>query len=433
MGQASGTWSNQRTLAFAYHADGLRREKTDGVTTTRYHYDGQSLFAVAKCLSEGRSGDLFRPSLGLQSANSQTIFSQEEMTKRDAMFAGAGYSIGEGILSGFIVAGQGYSGSLGDVAAQKLGLPSPYVEKRGQSALNAIAHPINSFQESIAGPLGDAYNANLRNDKLEAAFHEGRAIGNFANTVLGARGLLSLGKSAITGVANARALSVETANGTAALQIERKIALNPENDFGPLNRPAKANPSSIKVANIEDVLTSSEIDGLSAIGLQRGQMQELLSATNGDLYVFRGTRSNAATAGGESSELIGITPVTIDPLRATIFALGREGTDGVPGSVFFGSKTELSMEITRGNTPFGAPTTPLLQLEMEMGASVTPSIFAQRAPYSISAKSSVEILNDMGLGVQSSVTGNLSNVLRQYPPMTPAQIGEYIQRASEVR
>ncbi len=38
------------TLAFAYHPDGLRREKTDGATTTRYHYDGQSLLAETNTL-----------------------------------------------------------------------------------------------------------------------------------------------------------------------------------------------------------------------------------------------------------------------------------------------------------------------------------------------------------------------------------------------
>ncbi|WP_257387467.1 RHS repeat-associated core domain-containing protein [Tahibacter caeni] len=42
------------TLAFAYHPDGLRREKTDGVTTTRYHYDGQSLLAETNTLGNTR-------------------------------------------------------------------------------------------------------------------------------------------------------------------------------------------------------------------------------------------------------------------------------------------------------------------------------------------------------------------------------------------
>ncbi|WP_386071324.1 RHS repeat-associated core domain-containing protein [Tahibacter sp. UC22_41] len=38
------------TLRYAYHADGLRREKTDGVTTTRYQYDGQSLLAETNAI-----------------------------------------------------------------------------------------------------------------------------------------------------------------------------------------------------------------------------------------------------------------------------------------------------------------------------------------------------------------------------------------------
>ncbi|WP_257385788.1 RHS repeat-associated core domain-containing protein [Tahibacter caeni] len=38
------------TLRFAYHADGLRREKTDGVTTTHYQYDGQSLLAETNAI-----------------------------------------------------------------------------------------------------------------------------------------------------------------------------------------------------------------------------------------------------------------------------------------------------------------------------------------------------------------------------------------------
>nr|WP_306673808.1 RHS repeat-associated core domain-containing protein [Tahibacter caeni] len=42
------------TLAFAYHPDGLRREKTDGVTTTRYQYDGQSLLAETNAIGNTR-------------------------------------------------------------------------------------------------------------------------------------------------------------------------------------------------------------------------------------------------------------------------------------------------------------------------------------------------------------------------------------------
>jgi len=38
------------TLAFAYHPDGLRREKTDGITTTRYQYDGQSLLSETNAI-----------------------------------------------------------------------------------------------------------------------------------------------------------------------------------------------------------------------------------------------------------------------------------------------------------------------------------------------------------------------------------------------
>ncbi len=38
------------TLRFAYHSDGLRREKTDGITTTRYQYDGQSLLAETNAI-----------------------------------------------------------------------------------------------------------------------------------------------------------------------------------------------------------------------------------------------------------------------------------------------------------------------------------------------------------------------------------------------
>ncbi|OJY99997.1 MAG: hypothetical protein BGP24_08675 [Lysobacterales bacterium 69-70] len=42
--------SGPTTLRFAYHADGLRREKTDGIATTRYHYDGQSLLAETNAI-----------------------------------------------------------------------------------------------------------------------------------------------------------------------------------------------------------------------------------------------------------------------------------------------------------------------------------------------------------------------------------------------
>jgi hypothetical protein len=195
-------------------------------------------------------------------------------------------------------------------------------------------------------------------------------------------------------------------------------------------RVGDAATNTAAVENSLARLAPSEIEGLRAIGLSDSQISERISATGGDLYVFRGTRSNAVVIGGEGSEGVGITPVTIDPLRATIFALAREGMDGVPSSVFFGSKNNLGFDLVKGNTPFDAPTAPLLQLEMELGVPVTPSVFAQKAPYSISAKESVDILNSMGLKVQSSVFQDISGALRSYPAMTPAQVAEYIRRAT---
>ncbi|HEY4082292.1 MAG TPA: LysM peptidoglycan-binding domain-containing protein [Burkholderiaceae bacterium] len=180
------------------------------------------------------------------------------------------------------------------------------------------------------------------------------------------------------------------------------------------------------------ILTSGQVEGLKAIGLSDAQMSELVNTTGGDLWVFRGSRADAAVAGGESSQIAGYTPVTIDPLKATIFGLGREGMDGTPASVFFGPSKGLDVELGIGNVPMGADTTPLVQLERELGASVTPDVFAQRAPYSISARDSLNILNDMGLNVQSHVTGDLSDVLRSHPAMTPQQVQQYIQQATKL-
>jgi hypothetical protein len=158
-----------------------------------------------------------------------------------------------------------------------------------------------------------------------------------------------------------------------------------------------------------------------------------MKATGGDLYVFRGTRADAVVAGGETSSKLAVTPVTIDPLRATVFALGREGAGKVPGAVFFGSRTELGVELGIGNVPMGQSTSSLVQLELEMGAITTPSHFAAAAPYKISAQGSARILEDMGLGVQRSIsTENISAVLRQTPMMTPKQVSDYLVRAKKL-
>jgi hypothetical protein len=184
-----------------------------------------------------------------------------------------------------------------------------------------------------------------------------------------------------------------------------------------------------EIGSLPANLSVNNIAGLRAIGLSDSEISELINTTGGDLWVFRGTRAGATIAGGESSQMVGFTPVTIDPLRATIFALGRQSTDGVPGVVLFGSSSNLGVNLGVGNTVFGQATTSLIQLEREMGAEVAPSVFAQRASHSISAQSSLRILNSMGFDIQPIVKRSISEVLENYPAMTPQQTQQYIQRA----
>jgi hypothetical protein len=86
-------------------------------------------------------------------------------------------------------------GVVTDYIGQKLGLPSTGAIERASAIKQLVTHPIDTFYNSIDKPLQAASDASARGDELGQAFHEGEAVGNFVNTVAGARGGLGLLKS----------------------------------------------------------------------------------------------------------------------------------------------------------------------------------------------------------------------------------------------
>ena len=117
---------------------------------------------------------------------------------------------------------------------------------------------------------------------------------------------------------------------------------------------------------------------------------------------------------------------------ATIFALERRSSEGIDTSIFFGSRTDLNVEVQIGNVPSGAQTTTLLQLEREVSVPLTASEFAQSVPNQITVDQSVDILRSLGINVPSTVNDGISTTLRDLSELTPQQIAEFIRRAESL-
>ncbi|WP_431688986.1 DUF6531 domain-containing protein [Hahella sp. NBU794] len=266
----------------------------------------------------------------------------------------------------------------------------------------------------VVGDEGAAYFRDYQSLRLAGGSERASSVLEmFGEGILGALGLpkaVGVGKGAVAELALSAESQVFTMERALSRSSELRVRL-----FSGRVRP----------------LTNEEYKGISATGLSRKEIDELMETT-GDLYVFRGTRSDAHIPGGEGSEVWGKTPTSLDPLRATIFAVERKTSERISTSVYFGSRTDLEIEVELGMVHEGQETTTLIQLEREVFAPLKASELARRAPYKISVEQSSQILRDMGFSVPQRLSGDktiISDTLRESPNMTAQQIAEYIRRA----
>jgi RHS repeat-associated protein len=139
-----------------------------------------------------------------------------------------------------------------------------------------------------------------------------------------------------------------------------------------------------------------------------------------DPTLFRGT--SEGYAGSPNMQRVGVTPTSTDPAVATVFATQSEQYGN---GVVHIARPEDVAGVTRYPPSLGA-------LESEVPLDMPPSEFASRASHTIPVSQARQILDDMGISVPQQVTSNqsLDAWLHQRTPMTDAQIGEFIRRAT---
>jgi RHS repeat-associated protein len=139
--------------------------------------------------------------------------------------------------------------------------------------------------------------------------------------------------------------------------------------------------------------------------------------------VFRGT--SEGFQGSPALQRIGITPVSQDPVVATVFATEAEnyGT----GVLYAASRAELQgVSAVEGNV--------LASLEREIGLEILPAQFAERAGVSISAQEARAILERMGHSIPATIRSpaQLDQVLRSTARLSAEDTQLFIQEARQI-
>jgi len=152
----------------------------------------------------------------------------------------------------------------------------------------------------------------------------------------------------------------------------------------------------------------------------RSIVRRLLGIDDAANLFFRGT--SEGFAGSPTLQEIGVTPVSTDPVVATIFAIEAENYGR--GVVHIASRSDLAgVEILKGNV--------LAHLEREVGIGILPAEFARRASITITASQARNILSGMGIHIQLSIRGPaaVDAVLRATPRLTSEQIQQFLNAA----
>jgi hypothetical protein len=165
------------------------------------------------------------------------------------------------------------------------------------------------------------------------------------------------------------------------------------------------------------------LQGLRETGMSGPEIAHYLR-TLGDVQVFRGTTVGFA---GHSPGLLR-TPVSVDPARATAFAVTADTQFGY-GVVLYGSRTELG---GKGALIHGNRNTPTFMVaERELNAVMSPVDLANRASGQIRVHAARDVLSSMGIDVPPTIRGysHLQAELGHLPVMTSEQIQTFIRLA----
>lgn len=139
-------------------------------------------------------------------------------------------------------------------------------------------------------------------------------------------------------------------------------------------------------------------------------------------FLFRGT--SEGFEGNSALLRAGVTPTSMNPAKATVFATASERYG--KGVLQIASESDLKGVVrVAGNV--------IDKLEEEIPLDMVPSQFASRASITITSGQARDILKKMGINIPKTVNNsNLSSVLESLPQMTEAQIKTFVKRAQKL-
>ncbi|MCX7806893.1 MAG: hypothetical protein N3A38_17150, partial [Planctomycetota bacterium] len=137
-------------------------------------------------------------------------------------------------------------------------------------------------------------------------------------------------------------------------------------------------------------------------------------------FLFRGT--SVGYPGGPSVQKVGVTPVSTDPGKATLFAI--ESSQYGEGVLIIARSSDLPAGSIGAGNVLGA-------LESEVGVSMLPVEFARRARMSLTVEQARTLLQQVGVEtpVMLATKAQLDAALRTAPAMTQQQIETFLRGA----
>lgn len=136
-------------------------------------------------------------------------------------------------------------------------------------------------------------------------------------------------------------------------------------------------------------------------------------------YLFRGTLPSTAFA--MAYQGVGVTPTSVDPVVATLFAC-RYRMDG-PACVLLALKSDLRNDLD-------GPNLQSFSYELAVNIELPPDEFERRCRRSVSVEVSVSILNELGYPVPARLPdlGALAQALARSSRMRIEDIDRYVER-----
>ena len=151
------------------------------------------------------------------------------------------------------------------------------------------------------------------------------------------------------------------------------------------------------------------------------QHLELFNGTG--RHLFRGTLPSSAFATAYRGP--GVTPTSVDPVVATLFAC-RYLTEG-PAVVLLALKSDF-IGLLDG------PNLASFSYEYAVNIELPPYEFAKRCEFAVPVNDSVAVLNSLGYRLPSKLSdlGALTQALLQSPRMLMEDIDRYVERCQQL-